>query len=195
MAAASPHSPISTGLTAGSAPRALSEDDILAAAPYVRAARGESREHCLGRVTHIHVQRRRLTSLQGIHAAPQLKVVYAFENSITSLPADLTVCRYARVGRGAVAQRRLAQAPTRACCITVHACATHARACTRTCRHLQVLMLDSNQIRLLSNLTECHELEVCGSGREPATAPYRCRPRTRTLSGTRTNARAEVVLT
>lgn len=99
MAAASRQSPIFTTVAAGGTSRGLSEDDILAAAPYVRAARGESREHCLGRVTHIHVQRRRLTSLQGVHAAPQLKVVYAFENSINSLPIDLTVCRWVAAQR------------------------------------------------------------------------------------------------
>lgn len=73
----------------------LSVATLVANTPVLVQWKDETIEHFLGRMTHLNLVAKNISTLRGIAAAPKLKVIYAFNNRITELPPDLLKLGYA----------------------------------------------------------------------------------------------------
>jgi hypothetical protein len=59
---------------------------LISCAPVLVFWKGESEDHFLQRITHLNMQQKDLTTLEGCQFTPNLKVIYAFNNRIDRFP-------------------------------------------------------------------------------------------------------------
>ena len=118
-------------------PRQITLDLVLSSTTLTRSS-GEANEEYLKRVTHLHLQAKRIAKIEGIEVCPNLKVLYLYDNHIEEIEnLDFAVnMQYLQLQNNKISNLPSLQMP-----------------------NLAKLNLDDNNIRYLTGLDKCNKLE------------------------------------
>lgn len=117
--------------------RKLTMDMVLAATSLTRSSK-ESSEAYLQRVTHLHLQNKKLRVIEGLDLCTNLKVLYLYDNQIERIENlnFATILQYLYLRNNMIKDIPQLQMP-----------------------NLKKLFLDDNEIKFVTGLTECAKLE------------------------------------
>jgi protein phosphatase 1 regulatory subunit 42 len=117
--------------------RKVTLDMVLAATSLTKSSK-ETSDAYLGRVTHLHLQGKRIKVIEGLELCSNLKVLYLYDNMIEHIQGlnNQTILYYVYLQNN-----QIKELPT-----------MHMPA-------LKKLYLDDNDLQVVSGLSECHMLE------------------------------------
>ena len=118
-------------------PRRITQDMVLRATSLTKSSK-ESIEQYLQRVTHLHLQDKRIKRIENLDSCTNLKVLYLYDNRIEAIDnlEFAGIMKYLYVQNNKIKEIPSLQMPT-----------------------LRKLYLDENEIEYVSGLEECTELE------------------------------------
>jgi len=117
--------------------RRINNDLLLASTSLTRSSK-ESSDAYLARVTHLHMQGKKIRFIEGLEPCPNLKVLYLYDNQIERVENlnHLNILGYLYLQNNLIEDIPLLQLP-----------------------NLRKLYLDDNYIQVVSGLTNCNSLE------------------------------------
>ena len=129
--------------------RKISQQMVLRATSLTKSSK-ETSEQYLQRVTHLHLQGKRIGKIENLEPCTNLKVLYLYDNAIEKIEGldNATILQYLLLQNN-----KIQEVPTLAM------------------PSLRKLYLDENEIEELTGLEECERLEELHLGKSPFPPP------------------------
>lgn len=118
-------------------PRRITQQMVLKGATLTKSSK-ETVEQYLARVTHLHLQGKRIKKIENLDSCTNLKVLYLYDNQIETIEGldNATILQYLLLQNNKIDEMTVLQMPK-----------------------LRKLYLDENQIEYVTGLEECERLE------------------------------------